>query len=681
MSWIPSFLNPFTAAIAAAIVIPSLLLLYFLKLRRREVDVASTILWKKSIQDLQVNAPFQKLRKNLLLLLQLLLLALLLLALSRPITHYTPGAGRSSVILIDRSASMSAKDVEGRSRLDEAKKQAKELVDTLDRNGTAMVIAFDDEARPVQKFTSDRNQLKRAIDSIEPSDRPTRLKLAYQLAEAQVAFIPEQNRTNVEPPEVWVYSDGRVADSAELQIRAPVKYVMIGGENTGNIGVVALSARRNYDRPNEVQIFARLANFGPQPTSAQVQLSIAPLDATTAAADDAFAVSRVAEVFLPPERWTEQERSDAEKNQNFVARDSVEFTVELTTAAVVRVEQMKKDGDALAADDAAAVVVPPPKALTVLLVTEGNYYLERAIDSLRLQKPQQMTPAEYDAKVPGDFDVIIFDRHSPAKLPPGGNFIYFGGIAPGLRVTADAPADMSQSLSAAIEDMTVLDWRRDHPILKNLNLGKVYAATAMKLNVPVDVTTLVDGVKGPMVVLHREGRGTHLVVGFDVLQSNWPLRVSFPVFLHQALQFMAIGADLNVRESFKPGAAVTIPRANLVRAEGGVEPKQLRLIGPGGTSRTIDVPPAGDFALPAMERVGVYRTEPVVPQFERVAVNLTDPAESNTLPTKTVPGGSGEAIAAADQKSRLELWWWIVACVALPLLLIEWWVYTRRVHL
>ena len=68
-------------------------MLYFLKLRRRELPIPSTLLWKKAIQDLQVNAPFQKLRKNLLLLLQLLLLLLLLLALSRPITFFTPGAG------------------------------------------------------------------------------------------------------------------------------------------------------------------------------------------------------------------------------------------------------------------------------------------------------------------------------------------------------------------------------------------------------------------------------------------------------------------------------------------------------------------------------------------------------------------------------------------------------------
>src|SRR5947207_11329175 len=104
MSWLPTFLNPWTAMLAAAIAIPLLLVLYFLKLRRREMPVSSTLLWKKAIQDLQVNAPFQKLRRNLLLLLQLLLLLLLCLALSRPVVNVTPSAGKMAVLLIDRSA-------------------------------------------------------------------------------------------------------------------------------------------------------------------------------------------------------------------------------------------------------------------------------------------------------------------------------------------------------------------------------------------------------------------------------------------------------------------------------------------------------------------------------------------------------------------------------------------------
>src|SRR3954463_10591035 len=123
MNWFPNFLTPLAGVIAAAIAVPALLVLYFLKLRRREMEVSSTLLWKKAIQDLQVNAPFQKLRRNLLLILQLALLLALCLALTRPVTFFHPGAGKTTVILIDNSASMSAADIDSgkRTRLNEAK--------------------------------------------------------------------------------------------------------------------------------------------------------------------------------------------------------------------------------------------------------------------------------------------------------------------------------------------------------------------------------------------------------------------------------------------------------------------------------------------------------------------------------------------------------------------------------
>jgi hypothetical protein len=115
-----SFLAPMSALVAAAIVIPPLVALYFLKLRRREVAVPSTLLWKKAIRDMQVNAPFQRLRRNLLLLLQLLLLAALLFAFARPTTQTAANPGQRVVLVIDHSASMNVEE-NGRTRLDRAR--------------------------------------------------------------------------------------------------------------------------------------------------------------------------------------------------------------------------------------------------------------------------------------------------------------------------------------------------------------------------------------------------------------------------------------------------------------------------------------------------------------------------------------------------------------------------------
>ncbi|HEX8521990.1 MAG TPA: BatA and WFA domain-containing protein, partial [Tepidisphaeraceae bacterium] len=454
MNWLPQFLNWPTAALAGAIVVPSLLVLYFLKLRRREMEVSSTLLWRKAIQDLQVNAPFQRLRKNLLLFLQLLLLCLLCLALSRPVANYTPGAGKMTVILIDRSASMSTTDpdLKGKTRLDEAKRRAKDLAETIDRNSSAMVIAFDQTAETIQPFTSDVPALKNAIDSIRPTDRKSRLKLAYQLAEAQTNFNPEQLRSLV-TPDIWVYSDGRVGDANDLSIRGNLKYDKIGTEKAGNVAIVAMNAKRNYERPTEVQVFARLANYGPDPVNADVQLVV---DGRTRS---------IAATSLPPERWPNQQQ------EKFEARASVEFTVDMTEAGIVKVEQMHKQGDALAADDAATVVVPPPKQLAVLLVSEGNYFLERAMQSLGFKDPA-MLPAAYERDKPAKYDVIIFDRYRPKFLPEAGNFMYFGAIPPGEKIKGEPDVYVPQPDNAK-KIVGVIDWDREHPILRHLSFNQI----------------------------------------------------------------------------------------------------------------------------------------------------------------------------------------------------------------
>src|SRR5262245_26067641 len=127
-----NFLNPWVAAGLAAVVIPALVILYFLKLRRRQETVPSTFLWKRAVQDLQVNAPFQRLRKNLLLLLQLLVLGAALFALARPIIKTDLASEKSVIILLDRSASMKTKEGD-KTRFDLAKEQALRLVKTLNR--------------------------------------------------------------------------------------------------------------------------------------------------------------------------------------------------------------------------------------------------------------------------------------------------------------------------------------------------------------------------------------------------------------------------------------------------------------------------------------------------------------------------------------------------------------------
>jgi hypothetical protein len=672
MNWWPTFSNVLPAAIAAGVAIPSLLLLYFLKLRRRQVSVPSTLLWKKSVQDLQVNSPFQRLRRNLLLLLQMLLLIALLLALSNPITFYQPGAAENTVILIDRSASMNVRDVDGKSRLDEAKRRAIDLVENMPRGARAMVIAFDDSAQTVQTFTSDAPALRSAISDIRPTDRLGKLKLAYQLADAQGQFV-ENAGSAQSMQRVFLYSDGRVSDQRELALRGELLFESLGDPQSGNVAIVAMSGRRNFDRPTEVQVFARLANYGPTPVDADVQLSVSPIDPAKPSSDD-FAIRQARTgLRLLPERWTDKQRQDAEQRGEG-ARSSVEFTLDISTAAVIKLEQMTKSGDMLPQDDIGMVVIPPPKVLSVALVTDGNYFLERAIRSLNLNKPAILTPSEWETNQPTDVDVVMFDRYVPRYRPASGNFIWFGAFPSDLALKQSVD---DQKRGLFMNDVEVLDWKRDHPILRHLSLGKLFVAEAMRLDVPLQSDVLIDGTAGALAVLHREARSTHLLVGFDVLQSNWPLRISFPVFLHNSLQYIAFGSDLSVRESYRPGATPRIGRADLDKALAGA--REIRLVTPSG-NKTIPVPTTGDFAVPPLDLVGLYRFDPIVAQHERIAVNLLDDVESNIEPLSAAPGDIGQIVRTDAGRSQLQLWWWILAIIGVPLLMVEWWVYTRRVH-
>ena len=179
MNW-SSALNGAQWAILLAVP-PIVFLLYFLKLRRVPLEVPSTFLWRRAIEDMHVNSLWQKLRRNLLLLLQLLFLAALIVACLRPSLYGDQETGRRWILMLDHSASMQATDV-APNRLEVAKTKAKEQLSKMNRGDVAMIMAFSDRADVRQGFTADRNRLLAAIDSIQPTQRTTDIREAMRAA-------------------------------------------------------------------------------------------------------------------------------------------------------------------------------------------------------------------------------------------------------------------------------------------------------------------------------------------------------------------------------------------------------------------------------------------------------------------------------------------------------------------
>jgi hypothetical protein len=467
-----NFITPWLAAIAAAIAIPSLIILYFLKLRRRDLEVSTTLLWKKAVQDLQANAPFQRLRRNILLFLQLLVLAAVLFALAQPMIKGQALSGERFVILIDRSASMSSEDVEGPggaaapkvSRLDEAKRQAIALVDSLkegdalfgqSRGDQAKVIVFDNTAESLQTFTNDKRKLKDVIESIQPTDKVSsiadeqrsgiveavRLALA-DLPRRKVSDAvtdPDGNVLGNETISVeglyestvamHIFSDGKLLGSSQARpgIENSVEYHAIGDTAAKNLAIITLKAERDYEQPTKVTIFVGLQNTDEQPRTVDVELLI---DGVTAQIQPAqMPAASVSQGADPSEAARAGAITNQQSEQVVATRirrpgtSGVTFRLDRSQGMLAQV-RLRQPGtgerpadDALRVDDRAWLVVPPAQRMSVAIVGRENLFLRLALEGLPLARFDRFSVTEFEQLWQqgraGAYDVVILDGPIP----------------------------------------------------------------------------------------------------------------------------------------------------------------------------------------------------------------------------------------------------------------------------
>jgi hypothetical protein len=231
---------------------------YLLKRKRVLRLVSSTLLWQKFLAETQANAPFQRLRHNWLLLLQILLLLLAVFALARP---YFTGNARSRalrVLILDGSASMRATD-EKPNRFEKARAEALKWVDGLKDSERMMVLLAGAKTEVKQSPTTDKTALRRALQSCAASDSPTRLAEALKTAAAFT--FEKRGEEEVTSGDIHLFSDGVAPDLVEMANKnLPLVYHRIG-QGGNNLAIVGIDARANPDNPNERAIYTKIANF------------------------------------------------------------------------------------------------------------------------------------------------------------------------------------------------------------------------------------------------------------------------------------------------------------------------------------------------------------------------------------------------------------------------------------
>jgi len=639
------FLTP-TLLLFATLGIP-ILVLYMLKLRRRDVLVSSTLLWQRLLRDREANAPWQRLRRNLLLLLQLLILALLTLALARPFVPAPTVVSGSVVVLLDASASMQAQDSDGveRTRFDAGRRAAQEIVAGMGSGDVATVIAVGPQPQVLASATNDRVLLRRALEEAAPTNGPANWDAACALAAAGLAGARDTR--------VVVISDGALPEALP-PLPGGVRFVGVGGEGD-NLSITALATREGSAGP---QTFLRIVNYSDTDSEPLVEFS----------ADG---------VLFDARRLFVSAHGSAD-----LALTDLPYDLQVLQAHLA-VE------DALPLDNTAWTVHTPPLSGRVLLISDGNLFLERALGALpgvelvRLSPNSPVPPLQGETE--GGYDLYVYDGVITGTLPVGNLWLIGPPASPppaGGELGGNGFPVSVGGLFAATMITRVAD---GDPLLRYVDLSAVHVLQARAVEPPPGARVLIEAEGGPLLFVAERPEGRLAVLTFDLRDSDLPLQIAFPILTANLTDWLlsspAGGAPGPLAQGQRGGARLPglVRPGDPVPIQPHPEAAEILVTAPDTTRRVL---PVGDEppVFAATDPLGVYLVE----QFDRsetllqsavLVVNLFDEAESNIVPRDVIRVGQAEVRSAArGEQGRREFWPWL-AGAALGVLIVEWWAY------
>jgi hypothetical protein len=678
---------------------PAILGLYFLKLKRHESVVPSTMLWKRAIEDLHVNSLWQKLRQNLLLYLQLLFVGLLILACIRPGWSGMNRVGERRIYIIDHSASMQASDSKP-SRLDVAREKAMKLIQDAASNDSAMVIATSDRASVEQGFTNNRSLLEKAVERIEPTAQLTDVSEAFRVAAglANPGRMSFEDNVDIQvadavPATVYFLSDGAVGELDESEFgQLKIEYVPIGQPDTPNAGILSFAIQRSETQeaqtnPGSISAFARMIQHGSQAIECTASLYW----------NDALVDAQ--KVQLQPEQET-----------------GIQFELEGIESGTLKLQL--DHPDALPLDNVAYAAIRPDRQVSILLVTAGNTALETALRTQRITQiaKVQIEPISYLSSQDyqtnaseSKYDLILYDSCSPEKMPAAST-LFLGSVPPAdiqptvplgnsATLTTDPPSnapEKTDSPTSAIEPeenpkwafgelsgpVIVLDVNRSHPISQYLEMASVGIVEARTVRPPSSGAVLMIADSGPLFAIAPRGPYQDAVLGFDIVRpsaegfeinSDWGIKRSFPVFVLSAVENLAGGITEASAASVQPGLPVQLILSNRF--------EKYQIVDPKGKIETIQRSGDGRFLYTKTDQLGVYevRAEGLEEPVERFCVNLFSNRESDLQVGLELKTGA-ESIAATSNtiRARQETWRWLLL-LAICFLMFEWMVFNRRI--
>jgi hypothetical protein len=605
--------------LALGLLVPVLIFFYLLRARRHEFDISSTLLWQHLLRDLAAHEPWQRLHVSVLLIAQLALIIILTLALARPTYIAQASEPVHAILVLDGSASMQATDV-APNRFEEARRQAREVIQGLPEGSTVTVIAARNQAEVLASAVTDRRTAELALDRAHVGSIGSGLRQAITLAGSL--------GTGRIRSQIYLFSDGAVPDFDVIrESDLPIRFIQIGRDNE-NYAVTALSARPDPVNARRYQVFARVSNFSSGSLATTLSLFV----------DDNPADAR-------------EVRVNGGSTQEFVFND-----LPLGGRAV---EARLGSSDRLALDDRAYAVLDVRRPSQVLLVTSGNLYLEKVLNLLGNAEVFRVAPRRYLSVDTERYDVVIFDSFIPEALPPSNMLII------------NPPETSNFVFEGEARRPRIRYWNRDDPLLQFVDLRDIAIARAIRVAPPSWMRTVIESDDVGLMLAGEQETQRVVLFPFDFRQTNLPLSAAFPILMSNVLGYLEPGGQVNLRE-LKLGDPVSVQPLLLADT--------ISVNRPDGT--VIDFQPERqNVTFQDTDTPGIYQVlqkagNQLIAQ-DTFAVSPTDERESNIAPQSIPAEAQKPPLEMAQIEINREIWRWLVPPAVL-LLLFEWWWFHRR---
>jgi Ca-activated chloride channel family protein len=297
----------------------------------------------------------------------------------------------------------------------------------------------------------------------------------------------------------------------------------------------------------------------------------------------------------------------------------------------------------------------------VLLVTKGNWFLEKMLAADQSLTFELLAPDAYQPALAAQFDAVILDDALPAGFDlekATGNFLF-------IKKTPFA------SVGVPLEQPLISETDDRHPAMRLVNLRNVSVVRATALAEPPPsgdwrFTTLIRSFDHPLMIAGERRTQRLAALALDLTDSDLPLRVAFPLLMSNTLQWLTGGVvahapTLPAGETFPLSETQTVWKQPQTSWKGTPKPDPAQL------AHGVFQPLSNGYYL-LNEREG----------SSWLAVNTFSEAESDLR--TAAPASAPTTVLPQLAIANLSGWplWQYLALAALLLFTLEWWLFNRR---